>query len=197
MVTSNKDVELQTVELSAEAFGAFCEDMSGMFGVNMKCDEQESCRETVAGLKKRFKKLSSVTSVKAEGALNGTFQIVFDQEGLFTVSGIVVMMPEQKILDNRKRGSAQDAEGMSEAMGEAGNLLVSSWDRIFRKKLDGHGRFVQSGAFIGEPWDNSKEKIGLEDDEELLFVPYQMTIGSYPAFKCGALFPKNVFGGTP
>jgi len=194
MATSPTDVKSQTIELSTEAFETFCEDISGMFGIDMECHQQEFCFETVKGLKKRFKKLAAVNSVKSEGTLDGTFQIVFDQEGLFTVAGVIVMLPEQRILDNRKRGSAKDAEDMSDAMGEAVNLLVGSWDRIFREGLDGHGHFVQTSTFIGNPWDNAAEKIGLSSNEESLFIPYEMTIGSYPAFNCGVIFPKTIFG---
>jgi len=197
MATSPTDVKSQTIELSTEAFETFCEDISGMFGIDMECRQQEFCFETVKGLKKRFKKLSAVNSVKSEGTLDGTFQIVFDQEGLFTVAGVIVMLPEQRILDNRKRGSTKDAEDMSDAMGEAGNLLVGSWDRIFREGLDGHGHFVQTSTFIGNPWDNAAEKIGLSGNEEFLFIPYEMTIGSYPAFNCGVIFPKTIFGEMP
>jgi len=196
MATSPTDVKSQTIELSTEAFVTFCEDISGMFGVDMDCGQQESRTETIQGLNKRFKKLTAVIFIKAEGTLAGNFRVVFDKEGLFTLAGIIIMLPEQKILDHRKRGSAQEAEGMADAIGEAGNLLVGSWDRVFREELAGHGHFVQTDTFIGDPWDSPEEKIGLANDEEFLFVPYEMTVGSYPAFNCGVIFPKTTFGET-
>ena len=196
MATSQTDVKSQTIELSTEAFETFCEDISGMFGVDMECSQQEFCTETVKGLKKRFKKLAAVNSIKSEGTLKGNFQIVFDKEGLFTLAGVIVMLPEQRILDNRKRGSDQDAKDMSDAIGEAGNLLVGSWDRVFREGLEGHGHFVQTNTFIGNPWDAPEENIGLTEDEEFLFIPYEMTIGSYPTFNCGVIFPKTIFANT-
>jgi CBS domain-containing protein len=103
------------------------------------------------------------------------------------------MLPKQKILDNRKLGSTKDAHGMADAIREAGNLLVGTWDRIFREELEGHGRFVQTNTFIGDPWDNPKEKIGLSDDEEFSFVPYEITIDDYPAFNCGVILPEAIF----
>ena len=196
MATSQTEVKSQAIELSTEAFETFCDDISGMFGVDMECSRQKVCAETVEGLKKRFRKLVAVNSVKAEGALGGTFQLVFDQEGLFTLAGIIVMLPEKRILENRKRGSAKEAEDMSDALAEAGNMLVGSWDKVFRERLDGHGHFVQTSTFIGIPWDKPEEKIGLAGDEEFVFVPYEMTIASYPAFNCGAIFPKTVFDST-
>ena len=36
--------------------------------------------------------------------------------------------------------------------------------------------------------------MGLAGEEEVLFLPYEMTVGSYPAFNCGVIFPKNIFG---
>ncbi|MHC4746856.1 MAG: CBS domain-containing protein, partial [Planctomycetota bacterium] len=152
--------------------------------------------ETVESLKKRFKKLAAVNSVKSEGALDGNFQVVFDKKGLFTLAGVVVMLPEEKILDNIKRGSAKEAKSMVDTIGEAGNTLVGSWDKIFSEGLEGHGHFVQTSTFVGNPWDNPEKKIGLASDEEFLFVPYEMTVGSYKAFDCGVIFPKTIFNET-
>jgi CBS domain-containing protein len=196
MATTQTEIQSQVIGLSAEAFGAFCEDISGRFGVDMECSQQKPRTETVKGLNKRFKKLAAVNSIESEGTLNGNFQIVFDKEGLFTLAGVIVMLPEQKILQNRKRGSAKKAEEMADAVKEAGNMLVGSWDRIFRSELKGHGHFVQTNTFIGNPWDDPEEKTGLAGDEEFLFVPYEMTIGSYPPFNCGVIFPKTIFGDT-
>ena len=132
MTATQTEIQSQVIDLSAEAFESFCEDISGMFDVDMECSQQEFCTETVKGLKKRFKKLVSVNSVKAEGALDGTFQIVFGKDGLFTLAGVIVMLPKQKILENRKRGSEKTAEEMADAVKESGNMLVGSWDRVFR-----------------------------------------------------------------
>ena len=196
MATSQTEVESQIIELSKESFDTFCDDISSMFGVNMKCNQQQVAAETVEGLKKRFKKLVAVNSVKAEGALDGTFQLVFDREGLFTLAGVIAMHPEQMILENRKLGLLGKARDMSEVLIEAGETLVGSWNRVFRKGLDGHGRFVQTNTFIGNPWSKSKEKIGLASDEGLVFVPYEVRIDPYPAFKCAVIFPKTIFAGT-
>ncbi len=196
MAATQTEIESQVVELSAEAFNAFCEDISGMFGVDMECAQQEVTAETVNGLKKRFKKLTAVNLVKAQGALDGTFQLVFDQGGLFTLSGVIVMLPENRIREEIKGGSDKEAEKMSDAIGELGNLLIGSWDRVFREGLEGHGHFVQTSTFIGKPWDEPEETIGLAGDEEFIFVPYEMTVGPYPAFSCGIIFPKAIFDRT-
>jgi len=195
-MTTQTEIQPQVISLSAEAFETFCEDISGMFCIDMQCSQQESCTETVKGLKKRFKKLAAVNSIKAEGALNGNFQIIFDKDGLFILAGVIVMLPEQKILENSRLASVKAAEEMADAVKEAGNMLVGSWDRVFREELEGHKHFVQTNMFIGDPWDNPEENIGLAGDEEFLFVPFEMTIGSYRAFNCGVIFPKAIFSET-
>ncbi|UCC98417.1 MAG: CBS domain-containing protein [Phycisphaerales bacterium] len=191
------EVESQAIELAAEAFKTFCEDVGGMFDVAMDCEQKEVRAETIEGLKKKFKKLVAVNVVQSEGSLSGTFQLIFDQEGFFTLGGIIVMLPEKTILANRRDASLQLATSMVDAVGEAGNLLVGSWDRVFREGLKGHGHFLQKlPAFIGKPWDEPGEKIGLAGDVEFVYVPYEITIGSYPAFNCGVIFPKTVFSGS-
>ena len=190
---SNTDIQAKVEELSTEALIAFCDDISGMFDVEMECTGQESVTETATGLKKRFKKLTAINTIKAKGALNNNFHVIFDQGGLFTLSGVVVMLPENRIKEEIKRGSEKEAEHMSDAFSELGNMMVGTLDRIFREELADHEHFVQTNTFIGKPWDNPEEVLGIDSDEEFTYIPYEMTVGSYPSFKCGVIFPNAVF----
>ncbi len=194
MATAQVEIESQIIELSTTAFQAFCNEISETFGVDMKCEQQEVSTDTIANLKKRFKKQVAVNVVDSKGLLNGTFQLIFDQDGLFTLGGIIVNLSEKEILANRKDASAKRAESMVDAVGEAGNLLAASFDNVFREGLDGHDHFSQRlPAFVGKPWGKPEEKIGLAKNDELVFVLYEMTVGSFPAFKCGVVFPKTIF----
>lgn len=192
MSTSQTQLQSQVIELSANAFNAFCKDISGMFAVDLGCEQQELCVETISGLKQRFEKLVAVNSVKAEGTLDGNFQLIFNQEGLFALSGIITMMSEQDILKNIKEGSPKTAKAKNNELAEMGNLLVGSWDRVFREALDGHHQFTQTGTFIGVPWDDAEKEIGIASDEEFDFISYKITVGSYLAFDCGVIFPKTI-----
>jgi len=196
--------ESQIVELSTEAFKAFCNDISAMFSISMKSQHQEATIVTIEALKEHFKNLAAVTCVKADGALDGTFQIILSREGLFTLAGAIAMPAQmtsllekcvgpEKTLKNIKSGSLKEAEEVGDTVVEACNLLIGSWDRIFRKGLEGHGHLLQTNTFIGDPWDNPKEKIDLVSDEEFVFASYKITISSYPAFDCGVIFPKTIF----
>jgi CBS-domain-containing membrane protein len=109
---------------------------------------------------------------------------------------MMVMLPENKILEHLKKGTLKDAQDISDTLKKGCNLLVGSWDRVFRKEMAGHSHFFQGDTFIGNPWDEPEKKIGLANDKEFVFVPYEMTIASYPAFKCGVLFPETVFEPT-
>ena len=198
-VTNSKQntVDAQAlVKLSEESFKTFCDDISGMFGVNMQCNQQQVAIETLAGLKKHFKELVSVHCVKAQGALEGTFHLVFDKDGLFALAGVINMHPEQAILENIKLGSLEKAKDMSGVLTEVGEALVGAWDRVFRKGSDDHNHFVQTNIFIGNLW-SEPDKTNLFGNEELVMLPYQLTIAPYPTFKCGAIFPKELFTGTP
>ena len=194
METSQIEVESQAIELATQALKAFCGEISGMFGVDMECQRREIAAETVAGLQKRFKKPVAVNIVDSEGALSGTFQFIFDHEGLFILGGITTMQSEQMILANRNDASPELAGSMVNAMSEAGNLLVASWERVYCEELAGHSHFSHRlPAFVGSPWDRPEGTMGLAGDQELVFIPYEMTIGSYPAFNCGVIFPKTIF----
>jgi CBS domain-containing protein len=199
MEPSQTEIESLIIELAEKSFKTFCGDISGMFGMDMACNPKEVTYEKVDGLRTRFENFAVVFSVKSEsakGGLDGTFQMVFNREGLFILAGVVAMQPGQMILEDINSGSLEKAEKVSNVLNEVGAALAGSWDRVFRKGLDGHGRLILANTFIGNPWDKAEEKIGLNNDEELVLVPYDMTIGPYPAFKCCAIFPKTVFAGT-
>jgi CBS domain-containing protein len=199
MEPSQTEIESLIIELAEKSFKTFCGDISGMFGMDMACNPKEVTYEKVDGLRTRFENFAVVFSVKSEsakGGLDGTFQMVFNREGLFILAGVVAMQPGQMILEDINSGSLEKAEKVSNVLNEVGAALAGSWDRVLRKGLDGHGRLILANTFIGNPWDKAEEKIGLNNDEELVLVPYDMTIGPYPAFKCCAIFPKTVFAGT-
>lgn len=197
MATSQTETGSQLIELSTESLDTFCNDIAAMFGVNIVCTQQQICTETVKGLKKRFKNLAAVNSIKAEGLLDGAFHIVFDREGLFTLAGVVLMQPEQEIRSNIETGSLEKAKIMNDVFTEVGLTLVGAWDRVSQKILDDNSSFMQSSTFIGNPWDKSEQKIGLAGSKKFIFVPYQLTIDPYPNFQCGIIFPKITFAGEP
>jgi len=191
MTATATDIESRLAELSDASFEAFCEDLGGMFDADVQCTRQQAGAGTVEEVRKHFKKLAAVHLVQATGTLDGTFQLFFDQGGLFILSGFVVMLPEKKILDDVKRGSIDDADNLADAAREVGNLLVGSWDRVFREECEGHEHFLKTNTFIGKPWEDS-DKVGLAVDEQVHFAVYEMTVASFPSFRCAAVFPKTV-----
>jgi hypothetical protein len=208
MVTLQREIMSRTIELSKEAFGTFCDDISTMFGPKMQYIPQNVCYENIDALKARFSKLVAVFFVKAEGAegaLEGTFQLIFDRGGLFTLAGLTIMPQQmtsllerivgpQNIMDNIKSGTLKEAEEMGDALAEVGNMLIGAWDRVFRERLKGHKHFVQANVFIGNPWDKPEEKTGLASGTKTAFFPFKMKVDGYPPFYCGVIFPQKIFG---
>ncbi|MHC5060366.1 MAG: CBS domain-containing protein [Planctomycetota bacterium] len=193
MAQSQAEIESMVNELTTEAFEAFGEDMSAMFDNSVSVEQKDIAEGTIKELKADYKKLAAVCSVQAKGAMNGNFHVVFDKEGLFTLAGTFVMQPAKIIEQNRKNGSETEANEVADAVAEVGNLLVGSWDRIFREEMEEHGHFVQSGTFMGNPWTKSQDKIGLTADEPLTILSYEMIVDPLPGFKCAAIYPKSVF----
>jgi hypothetical protein len=195
MTTSQTEIESQVTELSAMAFEAFCADVSVMFGLEAKCKQRQAAAETVEDLNEYFEELAAVVSVEAKGTLDGTFQLVLDRAGLFTLAGITFPLTQEQILKKTKDGSTEDAEALSNALADAAKVLIEAWDKLFREKLPGHDQFVKTTTFIGNPWEKPQEDIGLAADENLLSVLCEMTAGPYPTFNCAAIFPKKIFAG--
>jgi CBS domain-containing protein len=200
MATKTVEINSQVMELATEAFEAFCSDIVAMFGLKVECKQQDVSSVTVESLKERFRTPAAFSAVKSKGFLQGDYGLVFGKEALFTLAGAVTM-PEQmtsllekcvgpqKVLDNINKGTIKEAEQVRDAISEAGNLMVGSWDRVFRERVKGHGHFLQTETLIGEPWDSLRQKIGLAEDEKLVCAIYEMKVGTYPAFDCAVVFP--------
>lgn len=197
MTATQIDIRTETLRFATDAFEAFCADIEGMFGIGIKCRAKEQQGGNTESLQKRFKKLCAVNTVKAQGVINGSFYLLFGQEALFTLGGIFVMLPEKRILESCKFGTEQQAQTMSDAIKEAGNLLVGSWDRIFRENVPSHRHFLQTGTFIGNPWQDTQKNFGLAKDAAINACFYEFTAGEFPPFECCVVFPESIFGPIP
>ncbi len=194
MATIAADITNRLSELSDVAFDSFCDDIAGMFGVDLKCERRQASMESVQALNTHFKKLTAIHVVQSRGAVEGQFQLIFDQGGLFILSGVVVMLPQARILEEVRRGSNESVEHLTDSAQEVGNLLVGSWDRVFRAGCKGHQHFLKAATCIGKPLENPAVT-GLSVGMEVFLVTYEMTVDSYPTFKCAAIFPKSVLAG--
>jgi CBS domain-containing protein len=188
MTITAADTQVHVAELCDSAFSVFCDDLCNTFGIELSWNRQLVRTGRVADLWKPAKKLGVTHQVHATGTINGTFDLCFDQAGLFVLCGVIVMLPDAQIVQQVESGSPADARSLEEAAREAGNLLVGSWNRVFQEKCRGHRRFIKKGTFIGKPWE-APDGIGLAPDDEVLLASYEFTAGSYPSFHCAAVFP--------
>jgi CBS domain-containing protein len=177
--------------LALHSFEAFCEDIVSMFGNAAECAPDSAGQGSLDDLKKVFNKLASVNHVQSLGMLEGTFQLFLDQAGLFVLAGIFVMLPEKRINETIRNGTLKDADYINDAIKEVGNLLVGSWDRIFRAELKGHKHLKQTGTFVGPIWEKPEESIGLSADQACSYVICKMKVDNFPEFKCAAVFSEQ------
>jgi CBS domain-containing protein len=192
MSTAETAIDIDVAELSETAIGAFCDDFGGMLDLSMDFAELDSGKEKIKGLRKKFSRLNTINFVKSEGVVNGSFAIVFDKIGLFALAGTMVMHPSKRILENIEKGTLEEGLRLSDAAKEIGNLLVGSWDRVFREELDSKGHMLHTGTSIAADWKALTENMSFEGDDCLLMM-YEITVSEFPPFKCGVVFPENLF----
>jgi acetoin utilization protein AcuB len=191
------EIGSRAIELSSGAFERFRNDIAGMLGCDVAGSAKKTATVTLADLKKQFKKLVAVTSVRAEGAIEGSFYFIFGQEAFFTLAGTLAMLPDKVINQNRKQGNLQAATEMGDAVGEIGNLMVGSWDRAFREEFAGHGHFVLSKNFVGSPWNNPEETIELTTVSQLHTVSFEIIVKEFAPAMCAVVYPKDIFEAKP
>ncbi|MHC4293042.1 MAG: hypothetical protein ACYSTX_02010, partial [Planctomycetota bacterium] len=102
------DFQSQIVQLISKALNGFCEDISGMFDINMECTGEKEHTITVQDIEEHFKTLTAINIISVTGTLTGDFFLVFDRKGLFTLPGIISMLSEKEILENIEQGSEKE-----------------------------------------------------------------------------------------
>jgi predicted transcriptional regulator len=187
----------QLGKLTYDSFEAFCEDIAGMFDCSIKVVERQTLYGSLNTLKKEFKKITVINTVEAKGALHGDFALWLDQAATFVLSGIVVMLPENRIQEQVKKGALSDAQNLGDAVRELGNLMVGSWDRAFRESLNGHKHFKQVAVFIGQPWNNPEESLKMKPEDDCLIVLNKIKYGTFDPFLCAAVYPQSLLDPKP
>lgn len=197
MTTTQAQLDTTLEELTQQAFSAFCEDIAGMFDCSMQTLEPKTLRGPLSQLQKDFKRVTSINTIEANGVLDGQFAIWFDQAAIFILAGVVVMLPEKRILENVKSGGMKEAQSLNDAIKELGNLMAGSWDRIFRGGLSDHKHLKQGSVFIGQPWKNSKETLGMDLNTECLVITAKIKVSSFEPVLCAAVYPISLLEPKP
>ena len=183
--------------LADHAMEAFCDDLNSMLGTSLACSEGTVAEGPLSDLKRPFLKLSTVYAVDSTGGMDGLFYLAFDRKGTFILPGIVVMLPEKLIQDQSKRGTKEDADNLADSIREVGNLLVGSWDRIFREECVDHEHFLQKETFIGDLWGKTEIGFGQEASTECLSVTWELTPEGFAPVTCTVIFPAALFEPPP
>jgi CBS domain-containing protein len=194
---SQIEVESQVIELSKQSLDTFWHEISAIFTVKSECNQQQVTIETAEALREHFDNLAAIISITAEGSLNETFKAVFCQKGVFALAGLMLMHSTERVLENIELASLETARQMTDAVAEAGHMLVGVFNRVFHKGLAGHDSLVLTDIYVGNPREESDGKIGLPSDGEFVLVPYEITIDSYPPFTCSIVFPKAIVQTSP
>lgn len=174
------------------AFYAFYEDVGELFDILALCKPLYTRSGKIADLKPDFEKCVSSHHLQSKGSLNGTFDLIFDQTGTIVMTGIFVMLPESRILEFIRSGKTFENQFVSNAAAEVGNLLVGSWDRVFRETADAHEQLSQKGITVGEAWAKPHEYFSFSPADDCLCTVCQVSIDPYPPFKCAAVFPLSI-----
>ena len=156
-----EDVQSKVIELTGEAMEAFCDDISTMFEADISCTPKQQGHATLDELKKLFKKVGAVHAVKAEGTLDGMFYMVFDQGGLFTLAGVVVMLPEARIRERPNEGPRRTPRPGPMPWARWGTCWLGRGIGSSGRACPGHKHFVKGSTFIGIPWEKPQDSIGL------------------------------------
>ncbi len=179
--------------LTETVLEAFCDDISSMFGVSLECEAlQQQEQADIEDLRKKFRKISAAFRVSSKGFLDGDFWVLLDTVGLFVLSGVFVMLPEKVVAQRAKSGTIEEANNIDDALGEVGNLLVGSWDRVYREELDGHEHLLQTHTAVNKDWASLQETLDISD-ESIGYQTFKIDVGSYDPVNMTIVYPQSLF----
>lgn len=194
MTTSaNANLETTVTELSKKIFKQFSSGLGLMFDLQIKHDNMEVATTTLEGLNAKYKTLSAAYSIETKGSLNGTFYLLLDQKGVFTLPGIIVMHPEKRIKENCKKGTLEEAQPILDAVQELGNMFAGVFGQVAREKFQDGTDSVQTGTKLGILKDIPADFFNIAKDEEFCYASCEIAVDSHDPFLCGMVMPTNLF----
>jgi acetoin utilization protein AcuB len=185
------NIQSPIIDLSDKAFDAYCRNLAALFNIEILNKRHETAFQDIKQLKKQFKKLTATHSFKSEGDLEGDFYIIFEKDTLFALAGIVMQLPQDQIRGTIQNGTAKEADDIYDAVAEAANLLIASWDNIFYQELESHNGLTRTDTTIGISPSKIIKNLAASKDEQALLITYHITIKDLPEFKCFVLFSKS------
>ncbi len=191
--TQSVPLETHLPQVSTVAMQTFCEDINGMLGASIGCALCQVGPASPDKLQPFFPKIAAVYSIRAKGVLSGQFNLLLDKTALFLLSGLIVMLPEDKIKDQCKQGTLEAALKLTDTVKEIGNLIVGAWDRVYREHLPGHKHLLQADTQIINPWDKPGEVFAVPPDALCLLTVWEMSVADYPPFHAAVIFPAALF----
>lgn len=176
-------------ELVTDGFESFCRDISGLFDVNLT-----SIFQPIDGqheeLRNRFDTLCGILTIRITDNPESEFFVIFNSPAMFFLAETVAMLPEENTILARKLRTSKDDEQLHDVVSEVGNLLVTSWEKVFSEQVKLPLSLVRNRIFIGDPWDGSVEKISLAQ-EDSLSLPYELTVDNAAELACLVVFPQS------
>lgn len=125
--------EEELKQVSLAAMNDFCNGYYWMFEkkFNTSCITEKKLSPNA--LKEESAGIIAVSRIAYGGAGTGSFMVIFDKPALFSLGGLTIMQPLPRIKEQCVRGNAEEAAALADAVGEIGNLLVGSFNKIFRE----------------------------------------------------------------
>jgi len=197
IVSEISSIESFVQKVSSEVFRDFCDGMGIMFDIDIRWTGQEMSTAKFDSLKEQFNKQAAMYSIEAKGRIDGTFYLVLDHPGVFTLPGIIVMHPKKRIEENCRKGTDDEVTPILDAVKELGNLLVGSWQKIVQQQLADNTHLLQTGTYAGSLSDIPEDWCKIPADEEFTFMPFEITVGDYSPFVCGVMVSSSLLSVTP
>ncbi|MBN2686170.1 MAG: hypothetical protein JXR40_12890 [Pontiellaceae bacterium] len=179
-------------QISTTAMEDFCNGYYWMFEKQFKSSCYSEKRMTTTALQNEVSGIIAIHRIAYGGAGTGSFWVVFDKPALFSLGGLTIMQPLPRIKEQCLRGNAEDAAALADAVGEIGNLLVGSFNKVLREGCEdvkGLGNEITLRLRLPVP----VGKIGLEidtDTENHTVFAHKFELPGLDPFFLRVIFPS-------
>jgi len=180
-------------DLAELAFASFCSRLKDNFNLEIESASGEKIAlQNLQELNSHFNTLNAVTPFQAQGALQGDLYLIFDNEALFTLAGLISNTPQKQITKNIESASIKNADVHYDAIAEAANWLIAAWDNTSRSKLNKYIGFQKKNTKLHKNWTNAQKFLQLEDNRQFVLFPCQIKTKTSAPLELAILAEKSL-----
>jgi|GEM_PF-6917795 len=186
------DIQTRLIDLTSRSLERFCEKTTQAYGTAVECAFENAAVQKASWLQKQLRELAAISTIDSKGVIPGQFKLTFDRKGLFSLAGLILMLPERQVAAMINRGELRDSRDSAGAITEAASLIAQTFEEEVDEVMGNEGKFARVNTAICDPQTEGQKELGMDPNEEAFCIRHSMIISSHGPFTTMVVFPISM-----